>query len=149
MNPLVLHRRVSRRRRTAVKIEFLIPRRPVSLQTRNRTNLQAWKNFVRAQAAQVWSSNLIQSGDLQLTLVYLCDISPPDTDNIVKPIQDALVGVVFSDDELVADVDCHRRSLNGTFDLTRLRRLVLAGLASRQECVYVQVSDSMSLEEYL
>ena len=114
----------------------------MSLQTRNRTNLQAWKSFVRTQAAQVWSSAVIQSGDIQLTLVYLCDISPPDTDNIVKPIQDALVGVVFSDDELITDVDCHRRPLHGTFDLTRLPRLVLAGIASQQECVYVQVQIS-------
>ncbi len=67
----------------------------------------------------------------------ICDISPLDTDNIVKPIQDALVGFVFSDDELVTDLDCHRRSLHGTFDLTRLPRLVLAGIASRQECVRV------------
>jgi hypothetical protein len=40
-------------------------------------------------------------------------------------------------------------SLYGTFDLTRLPRLVLAGIASQQECVYVQVSSAMSLEEYL
>ena len=121
----------------------------MSLQTRNRINLQAWKLFVGTEAAKIWKSAVIQTGDLQLTLVYLCDISPPDTDNIVKPIQDALVGIVFSDDELIADVDCHRRSLHGTFDLTRLPRLVLAGIASGQECVYVQVSTSRSLEEYL
>jgi crossover junction endodeoxyribonuclease RusA len=47
---------------------------------------------------------MIQTGDLQLTLVYFCHISPPDTGNIVKPIQDALVGLVFSDDALVSDV---------------------------------------------
>jgi len=83
-----------------------------------------------------------------LTLVYLCDISPPDTDNIVKPIQDALIGLVFSDDAL-SDVESHRRSLYGTFDVTQLPALVLTGLTSGTECVYVKVSSSKSLEEYL
>ena len=89
------------------------------------------------------------SGDLQMTLVYLCDLSPPDIDNIVKPIQDALAGLVFSDDALIADVESHRRSLKGTFNLTRLPALIIAGIASGQECVYVRVSSSLPLEEYL
>ena len=131
-----------------MKFEFLIPKRPLSLQAK-RPNLRAWKVFVRSEAARVWNSPVIQTGDLQLTLVYLCDVSPPDTDNIVKPIQDALVGLVFSDDALIADVESHRRSLKGTFDLTQLPQLVLAGIASGQECVYVQVSNSRPLEEYL
>ena len=92
---------------------------------------------------------MVQAGDLQLTLVYLSDVSPPDTDNIVKPIQDALVGLVFSDDALISDVESHRRALNSTFDLTQLPQLVLAGIASGQECVYVRVSSSRPLEEYL
>jgi crossover junction endodeoxyribonuclease RusA len=120
----------------------------VSLQAK-RPSLKAWKNFVQAEAAKVWKDPAIQTGDLHITLVYLCDISPPDTDNIVKPIQDALVGVVFSDDSLIADVESHRRSLSGVFDLTRLPQLVLAGVYSGQECVYVRVSSSRSLEEYL
>lgn len=93
----------------------------MSLQAK-RPSLRAWKAFVQAEAAKVWTDPAIQAGDLQITLVYLCDISPPDTDNIVKPIQDALIGLVFSDDALIADVDSHRRSLSGTFDLTRLPR---------------------------
>lgn len=97
----------------------------------------------------MWKDPTVQAGDLHLTLVYLCDISPPDTDNIVKPIQDALIGLVFSDDALISDVESHRRSLYGTFDLTRLPALVLTGLTSGQECVYVKVSSSKPLEEYL
>jgi crossover junction endodeoxyribonuclease RusA len=128
--------------------EFLIPKRPLSLQAK-RASLQAWKAFVRAEAQKVWGGSLIETGDLHLTLVYLCGLTPPDTDNIVKPIQDALVGLVFSDDSLVADVESHRRSLNGVFDLTQLPELVSLGVDSGQECVYVKVSSSRPLEEYL
>ncbi len=70
-------------------------------------------------------------------------------DDIVKPIQDALVGVVFADDSLIADVESHRRFLNSTFDVTRLPPLVLAGIAAQEGCVYVKISRSRPLGEYL
>jgi crossover junction endodeoxyribonuclease RusA len=130
-------------------IEFLISRRPVSLQTRSRANLQAWKNYVASEAAKVWRGTTIATGKLELLLVYLFDLAPPDTDNIVKPIQDALVGLVFEDDALISDVESHRRSLVGTFDLTRLPALLVAGITAGQECVYVKVSTSLPLEDYL
>lgn len=84
-----------------------------------------------------------------MTLVYLCDISPPDTDNIVKPIQDALAGLVFSDDAIIADFDSHRRFLTGAFNLTQLPSLITDGILSGQECVYVRVGESLPLEEYV
>ncbi len=129
-------------------LEFLIPRRPLSLQAKSKS-LQAWKAFVRGEAAKAWTGSTLRSGDLHLTLIYLCDESPPDVDNIIKPIQDAMVGLVFDDDSQIADVESHRRFLNGTFDLTALPQLVLAGVASQKECVYVSVSDSEALEAYL
>ena len=43
----------------------------------------------------------------------MCDSSPADIDNSIKPIQDALVGVVLADDFQVTDVDSHRRFLSG------------------------------------
>ena len=131
-----------------ILFEFLIPRRPLSLQAK-RASLQAWKSFVHAEAAKVWSGPVFEKGDLQFTLIYLCDQAPPDIDNIIKPIQDALVGLVFVDDSLISDVDSHRRFLNETFDLTRLPAPLLLGIAGQQECVYVRVSSSKPLEDYL
>ena len=120
----------------------------MSLQAK-RPRLQDWKNYVRSQAAMTWTDPIVDAGDLQLTLVYLCGDAPPDTDNIVKPIQDALVGLVFADDALIADVESHRRSLNEPFELTQLPDLIVTGLFTGEECVYVQVSSSRPLEEYL
>ena len=128
--------------------ECLIPRRPLSLQAKGG-RLHQWKAFVQAEAAKVWTTPAHQSGDLQLTLVYLSGAAPPDIDNVIKPIQDALRGLVYSDDALISDVDSHRRPLLGTFDLTRLPPLLLRGVSNQQECVYVRVAPSRSLEEYL
>ena len=96
-----------------------------------------------------FKDSMIQTSDVQVTLVYLCGEAPPDTDNIVKPILDAMKGVVYVDDATVADVGSHRRSLTATFELTRLPQLLLEGIIKGEECVYVQVSSSQPLEEYL
>lgn len=129
--------------------DFLIPKRPVSLQTRKTSNLQAWKQYVRAEATKTWTGQIFTEQNIQLTLVYLHDSNPLDTDNIIKPIQDALVGLVYEDDLLITDVDAHRRSLSDTFDLTLYPILLAQGMESSLECVYVRVSASKLLEEYL
>lgn len=129
--------------------DFLIPKRPVSLQTRNRANLQAWKQYVYAEAAKTWTGRPYSGIDIQLTLVYLCNSDPVDTDNIIKPIQDALVGLVYEDDLIITDVESHRRSFTGTFDLTQYPDALIQGIVSTQECVYVRVCSPRQLEKYL
>lgn len=131
--------------------EFLIPRRPVSVQKRPRTIVNTWKGYVRGEAAQRWGDRAAMAdGPVHLTLVYLCDdFDPVDTDNIIKPIQDALIGLVYGDDVAVTDVASHRRSRLGTFDASCLPGLLVSGLQLGTECVYVRVGDSVPLEELL
>jgi crossover junction endodeoxyribonuclease RusA len=129
--------------------DFLIPRRPISSQTKNRANLQAWKRYVQAEAAKTWTGKPYSGVNIQLTLVYLCDRDPVDTDNIVKPIQDALEGLIYDKDRFVTDVESHRRPFTGTFDLTQCPSVLIQGIVSGQECVYVRISAPRSLEEYL
>ncbi len=129
--------------------EMLIPRRPLSVQAKNK-NLQDWKAYVYGRAREVWKYGTPHTElGLRLTLVYLCDESPADIDNIVKPIQDGLVGVVYADDYLITDVDSHRRFITDGIDLTNLPRLLIQGADSGEECVYVSVSLSENLEVYL
>ncbi|MCA6526178.1 MAG: RusA family crossover junction endodeoxyribonuclease [Pseudanabaena sp.] len=129
--------------------EMLIPKRPLSLQAKSH-NLQAWKDYVYSRARNDWKSGTpYEKSGLRQTLVYLCDDSPADIDNIVKPIQDALVGVVYADDSLITDVDSHRRFITDGIDLTNLPRLLIRGAESGEECVYVSVSLAENLEVYL
>ena len=131
-------------------IEFLIPRRPVSLQTKNRLNLRTWKDYVNQLAAAIYTQPMILDGtDLNLSLVYLCDDSPADVDNIIKPIQDALVGVIYEDDVQISDVDSHRRYLSDPIDVTNLPHILSDAVGTGEEAVYVKVSEAKVLEEYL
>jgi len=129
--------------------DFLIPKRPVSLQTRKTSNLQAWKQYVRGEAAKNWTGQIFSGQDLHLTLIYFYNSDPVDTDNIIKPIQDELIGLIYDDDLSIADIDSHRRSLSGRFDLTLCPLLLIQGITSGLECVYVRVAKSKSLEDYL
>lgn len=129
--------------------EFLIPKRPVSSQTKSRKNLQAWKNYVCAEANKTWSGTLHTSSNLHLTLVYLYDDAPVDVDNIIKPIQDALVGLIYDDDLLISDIDSHRRPLTGAFEIAKCPNLLVNGILAGTECVYVRISESKPLENYL
>jgi crossover junction endodeoxyribonuclease RusA len=106
---------------------------------------------VKGEAAKLWNtaSLPISSPSLRFTIVYLCDSSPADIDNIIKPIQDALVGLVFDDDSLVSDVDSHRRFLADPIDVTSLPALLQKGVAYGSECVYVRVCHAEDLRRYL
>jgi len=128
--------------------EFLISKRPVSVQAKS-LGKQIWKQFVRDEALKTWRGEPYTGKNIRLTLVYLYDTDPADVDNIIKPIQDALVGLVYADDTSITDVDAHLRSLLEPFDLTRFPSELLRGIDSGKECVYVRVCDAEALEKYL
>ncbi len=130
-------------------IEFLIPRRPVSLQIRKRKNLQSWKQYVTGIATEKWNDEVIESKDLRLTLVYICDDSPADIDNIIKPIQDSMVGVIYKDDIQISDVDSHRRYLSDPIEIDNLPDLLVQAIEIGNEAVYVKVSEAENLGIYL
>jgi Holliday junction resolvase RusA-like endonuclease len=101
----------------------------MSLQTKSRQSFRTWKEAVRGEAAKAWAGRrMIEDGDLSLTLVYLYRAGPVDVDNIIKPIQDALEGIVLSNDILVTDVECHRRVVPGRSKLKRVPPLLAFGL---------------------
>jgi crossover junction endodeoxyribonuclease RusA len=130
--------------------EMLIPKRPVSHQAKSRENLQAWKDYIYGRARNEWTGGTpYEKPGLRLTLVYLCDADPADIDNIIKPIQDALVGIFYADDLLISDVDSHRRYIEDEIDLTHLPPLLMSGALLGEECVYVRVGLAENLEAYL
>lgn len=86
-----------------------------------------------------------------MTLIYLCGSDPVDADNIIKPILDALKGLVYEDDILITDVESRRRTLSSLFDYTAeiWPDQLLQGLLSGSECVYVRISSQPFLEDKL
>lgn len=132
------------------RLEFIVPFRPVSVQTDDRGNLQEWKRYVGAIASIAWGEPPIEDGELNVTIVFLCDIRAPiDVDNVTKPIQDALNGVVYTDDVVVTDTDSHRRYLEEWMDLTDCPPLLIRMIDDGEESVYVRVRNARPLGEHL
>lgn len=123
--------------------EFVIPERPVSQQARRQARLREWKEFVAEHARSALNEpRTLATEPVALRLLYLYDEAALDVDNILKPIQDALIGVLLEDDSIVTDVEVRRRWLRTAFTLNAVSPVLAAGLALGREFVYVEVSDA-------
>lgn len=124
-------------------LEFVIPQRPVSQQARRQARLREWKDFVAAHARlALHTPQPLMTEPIALRLLYLYDEAALDVDNILKPILDALIGVLLEDDSVITDVEIRRRSRRTTFTLNAVSPVLAAGLALGREFVSVALSDA-------
>lgn len=129
----------------AIHVDFLLPRRPLSHQTDNKKNAKAWRDYIFGRAFSEWKGLPITKAPLKFTVVYLCEGDPGDINNIIKPIQDAINALVYSDDSLVWDVSGHMRLLSDPIDLIGLPDKLAEAVIRGVDCVYVRVSASSDL----
>jgi crossover junction endodeoxyribonuclease RusA len=125
-------------------LEFVIPQRPVSQQARRQARLREWKDFVAEHARAINQPRDLATEPVALKLFYFYDEAALDIDNILKPIQDALIGVLFEDDAIITDVEIRRRWRRTTFTLNTISPVLAAGLALGREFLYVVLSDAPS-----
>ena len=107
-------------------------------------NTAAQHNFglaVMGQPKFKKSAPLIMDDPISITLIYLYSEAALDVDNVIKPIQDALIGLVYFDDSLVTAVIIRRRELGGTFDLSRVSSVLIDGFEYGDEFVYVHIAN--------
>jgi crossover junction endodeoxyribonuclease RusA len=94
---------------TMLPLEFVVIGTPISHQSHNKPRLRAWQQSVRqvAEAVITEGTTPVQT-DCLLLAVYFFGASPAllDNDNFIKPIQDALIGLVYQDDQQVTDTIC-------------------------------------------
>lgn len=123
--------------------EFVIPQRPVSQQARRQARLREWKEFIAAHARlAIAEPRVLMAEPVALRLLYFYDEAALDVDNILKPIQDALVGILLEDDAVITDVEIRRRWRRTTFTINAVSPVLAAGLALDREFVYVALSDA-------
>lgn len=127
--------------------EFTTKGTPVSSQTKNRRRLQSWKVQVRAAAQTAVNSGVTPvDGDVCVTITYYHDGDSPDVDNIIKPIQDALSGVVFVDDAQVVETQGRKKSINGSYKIRGVSSVLLEAFADGDEFVHVRVTEATNPE---
>jgi crossover junction endodeoxyribonuclease RusA len=132
--------------------EFTVSGPPVSHQSRNKARLDDWRKCVRAEAAKLWGNvrPLTQPLRLAVTYYHEGEAIRIDNDNMLKPIQDALNGLVYLDDRLITDVTVRKTSIDGFFRIQRYESLVfLAALSKGDEFLHVVISSAPDHETLL
>jgi crossover junction endodeoxyribonuclease RusA len=113
---------------------------PISSQTRGRARLRAWVAQINT-AAQALTTGAPPSADpVALVVTHYYDAGYPDVDNIIKPIQDALKGVVYADDRQVQHTSSRRRSLEGSYRIRNANADLLTAFSQGTDFVHIQVS---------
>lgn len=121
--------------------EFIVLGLPVGLQASGKRKA-AWKNAVSTAASAYWqgrSAPVVQS--LQVSIIHYYAAGPVgDTDNLVKPVLDALNRIVYEDDSFVTDVICRRRPIDTSYNFDEVPSILLDGLTSgADDFIYVVI----------
>ena len=119
-------------------IHLVVPGSPVSYQSR-RDALKRWKRRV-ATIARAHVSQPVYDRDLSVCITHFFGLLPRcDTDNISKPICDALRGIVYEDDWQIAERIARRITLFRGFSLIGEARQLALALCEGREFVFIQV----------
>ena len=128
--------------------EFVLNGPPVSQRSRQRLGLHEWKDLVRDEAERLWNPGFAPSNaSLQFSITYYYEDIPVDTDDIVKPIMDALIGLVYNDNSQITEVTQSRQDLYGSFRIPHLSPTLAAGFGRGSEFLHVQIDGLESYEE--
>ncbi|HZV06656.1 MAG TPA: RusA family crossover junction endodeoxyribonuclease [Gemmataceae bacterium] len=124
-------------------VEFTVEGPPVSHQSKNKAALAAWKAQVRGEAAKAWTRVPLK-GLLKCTIMNFFEGSdaPLDDDNMVKPIRDALNGVVYEDDSQIRHSEHTQTSIDGAFRIRGVSKVILNAFAVGKEFVYIRIEDA-------
>jgi Holliday junction resolvase RusA-like endonuclease len=102
---------------------------------------------VRQEAETYWSSEQkTATGSVMLQITYFYDSVAMDVDNIVKPIQDAIIGLAYVDDDQVTDVLVRKRNLSGNFKVEDMTSILAEGFARGNEFLHIVVIDAPDQE---
>ena len=125
--------------------EFVIEGPPVSLRAKKSKakRYQKWIRKVRAAAREHWPETTlpIESKSITVAITNFYTLAPPDVDNIIKPILDALETVVYLNDQQVLRVISEKRDLTN-IDRIENAGVVLAAAIEKQytELLYITVT---------
>jgi crossover junction endodeoxyribonuclease RusA len=132
--------------------EFIVWGPPVSHQAHRRGLLEAWRDTVRESARKRWPAGARPIGSrIQITVVYYHDgVSVRiDNDNLLKPVQDALNGLVYSDDRWITDTRVRKTDLNGSFRVRGMSPVLAEGFCAGREFLYIRIEPAPDHQELL
>lgn len=119
---------------------------PKSVQASGTSKVR-WKAEVALAAKAAWGADPPLDVEVLLQLTYFHESAPLDVDNMIKPIQDALNGIVYVDDKQVARVVSGRADLDGPYRVRGLSEALASGFVSDGPFVHVKVEPAPDAQE--
>ena len=126
--------------------DFVVFDIPKSVQA-GRASLRRWRDEVRSAAAEAWPGCSPLDIEVQIHVTFYHDGAPLDVDNMLKPIQDALCGVAYQDDQQLTDTHGHLRDLNGRYRVRGMTPAQAHGFTSGGPFVHIRIELPSSAEE--
>lgn len=125
--------------------DFVIIGKPVPHRAKDKQSLKAWREHVKSTAQYYWAGNAPLNDKLALKITHFYDAPPGnmgedlDSERVIKPVLDALNGVIYVDDYQIADLDNRRRNLNGSFRVKGMSAALADGFCKGEEFLHVKV----------
>jgi crossover junction endodeoxyribonuclease RusA len=129
-----------------VTIEFIVLGTPLS-QGASPKRKDLWKARVASEASG--AANFGYVGPLRVTLAYFCAALGVDIDNIVKPMLDAMKGVLYQDDRQIVQVESVAIEMAEAARIGNTTAAIVKGLAAGTDFVLVRVGPAKLTEELL
>jgi len=131
-----------------IPFEFYLDGPPLSQNTRNKRRLNAWKKRVRREASARWPAGEAPvTTEVSVKITYFYNSESPDVDNMIKPIQDALKGIVYEDDSQVGDTSSRKSRIDGVFKISGVSPELAVRLARGRDFVRVRVLSAATHED--
>ena len=128
-----------------IPLEFTIKGPPISQQASSRSR-RRWKTAVANAASAVIPAGAMPTpDDVALSITYYYDGDTPDVDNIIKPIQDALIGIVYQDDSQVVETKASKTRIDGSFTIRGASAVLLLAFSNGDAFVHIKVADPPDL----
>ena len=116
----------------------------MSQQTGNKGLRERWQNKVREVARSLWHEDTPVSGNLELLAIYCheAQVVNLDNDNWIKPVQDALLDLVYADDNQITDTHIYKRNIIETAKYDPISDMFTAEVIKVVNFIYVRVQDA-------
>ena len=128
--------------------DFVVFGNPISQQTKDRSRIQSWQASVRRSVKAVWQNPPLDE-PLRITMTHFYDVGHsdesgvPDSDNIIKPVRQALAGLIFVPDLAVIDFISRRRNLSGSFRIKGMSPVLAQGFSKGEQFLHVRTEASL------
>lgn len=121
-------------------IEFIFNGPPLSLQSKNKAKKKNYIAMVANEARNGLPPGFTPTTDeVDITITYYYENQAGDVDNIIKPIQDSLNGVIYVDDAQVVDTRSRRKDINGSYKIRSVSAKILEGFSRGNDFIHVRV----------